>query len=79
MRLVIAFILSCMAAFSQSVVRVDLTPVFVSTGSVPPSPYGPVQVVNSAGVKLYTDAGATALATTYTDATGTTACPSTVA
>jgi hypothetical protein len=63
-------------AFAQAF-RIDPLPVLTTGGNATPGGFKQLYVVPGATVTLYTDAAATILATTYTDATGNTACPNT--
>jgi hypothetical protein len=49
--------------------------VFTTTGTTPPGAYAPVLAIPGATIKVYTNAGASTLATTYTDGTEGTTCP----
>jgi Right handed beta helix region len=55
--------------------RVDPVPVFTTSGSTPAGAYAPVLAVPGSTIKLYTDQGMTSLATTFTDITAGTPCP----
>ena len=77
MRYLIIFALGLSAcAFAQTAFRVDPIPVMTTNGSTPVGAYAPLFSVPGATVKVYTNAGGTIAAVTYTDSTAGTPCPS---
>ena len=75
MRKIALFILAAASLAAQTAFRVDPIPVMTTNGSTPAGAYAPLFAIPGATVKLYTDAGGTVPATTYTDPTACTSCP----
>ena len=70
------FLAAVASLAAQTAFRVDPIPVMTTNGSTPAGAYAPLFSIPGASVKLYTNAAGTVPATSYTDATGGTPCPS---
>jgi hypothetical protein len=72
-RLILFLMLPCIAM--AQAYRVDPIPVMTTSGTAPVGGFPVLYAVAGAAIKLYTNTGGTVLASTYTDATGLTSCP----
>lgn len=64
-----------LALSAATVFRVDPAPVMTTAGTAPPGGYPALYAVANASITVTTDVAGTMPAVTYTDATGSTACP----